>query len=267
MYIAMHDGVTYHVHISGEGEPIVLLHGFTGSHTSWSDITHSLQKNYQVIAIDLLGHGLSDIPLEPARYTIEEVQRDLHYILTELNLECVRLVGYSMGGRVALSFAIRYPKHVKQLILESSSPGLEAAIEREQRIQSDEQLARQIEERGIKWFAQYWGNIPLFQTQKQLHTAILEKVNAQRLNNRTLGLANSLRGMGTGRQPSYWEHIKALHMPVTLIVGELDVKYVQIAGSMKERLSHATIFNVKHAGHNVHLEQQDSFLSILKQVL
>jgi len=267
MYIRVHDGVNYNVQVDGDGEPVVFLHGFTGSSSSWKLIKQSLQAQYKIITIDLLGHGLTDAPSDSSRYAMENTTEDLNFICKQLELESIRLVGYSMGGRVALSFAIRYPKMVNKLILESSSPGLDLVDEREQRIKSDEQLAGYIEQKGIDWFAQYWSNITLFNSQKLLPDEIQQNINKERLKNSCLGLANSLRGLGTGRQPSYWNDLGQLSIPVTLIAGELDKKYVHIGEKMKEQFKLAQLHVVPEAGHNVHLEQPAAFLSLVTKAL
>ena len=267
MFIRVADGVRYYVHIEGEGPPVVFLHGFTGSHLTWQPVYTQLKQNYTTIAIDLLGHGLSDKPLSHTRYTIEHTNHDLNYIFKQLKLESVRLVGYSMGGRVALAFALHYPAHINMLILESASPGLHSEMERRARANTDDTLALSIEQKGLEWFADYWGNIPLFKTQKRLSVDTQAKLNQARLNNSSLGLANSLRGIGTGQQPSYWECLEELNKPVTLIVGEEDEKYVQLAKQMDAKLPNSTVFIVQHAGHNVHLEQPDQFIQEVVHVL
>lgn len=267
MYIRMPDHVNYYVHIEGEGPPVVLLHGFTGSHKTWQAVTAELHHQYQTISIDLLGHGQSDCPDNPSRYRMERTIEDLFYIMNKLKLESIRLVGYSMGGRVALAFATTYPGLIKLLVLESTSPGLNASTEREARIALDNSLATRIEQEGLEWFAQYWGDIPLFASQKHLSKAKQQQLFESRLNNNVLGLAHSLRGIGTGQQASYWQHLKKLNIPVTFIVGEYDEKYVNLARTMQQDVRQAQVIVIGQAGHNVHLEKPIQFLKEIKQVL
>lgn len=267
MYIRVPDNIKYYIHIEGEGPPVVLLHGFTGSHSTWRALTDELHQQYQTIAIDLLGHGRSDCPENKDRYRMDRTIEDLFYIINELKLESIRLVGYSMGGRVAIAFALTYPKLVKQLIVESSSPGLSLSSEREARVASDNSLATRIEQDGLAWFARYWGDIPLFASQKQLSKETQQQLVESRLNNNALGLANSLRGIGTGQQTSYWQRMKELIIPVTFIVGEYDEKYVTLARKMQEEVRQAQVIVIRQAGHNVHLEKPTQFLEKIKQVL
>ena len=122
--------------------PSYFLHGFTGSTTSWREITKLLKGNYQTIAVDLTGHGKSTIPEDIDRYSMDQQVEDLEELFTELSLDQFILVGYSMGGRVALAYTVRHSKRVSSLILESSSPGLKTEEEREERQEADRRLGR-----------------------------------------------------------------------------------------------------------------------------
>src|SRR5205807_809180 len=109
-----------------------------------------------------------------------------------------------------------------------ASPGLASATEREQRRQSDSALAERIEREGVKAFIDYWEQIPLFASQNSLPREKREALREQRLNNRARGLANSLRGVGTGAQPALHARLPELNLPALLIAGELDTKFCQI---------------------------------------
>src|SRR3954468_10424855 len=162
------DGIGYHVDIVGDGFPLVLLHGFTGDSTTWKPFFSQWSKEYKLIAIDIIGHGKTDSPQNLERYDIISVMRDIKQILAYLEIEKADFLGYSMGGRLALSFAIQYPSVIHKLVLESASPGLVTEQERENRRIQDHKLALFIRENGIKEFVEYWENIPLFSTQKNL---------------------------------------------------------------------------------------------------
>ena len=130
------DDVQYHIEIEGDGFPVVLLHGFTGDNTTWDGLRPYL-NDYRIIAVDLLGHGKTDCPEDQNRYRIEQAVSDLKFLLDSLNIHEAYILGYSMGGRLALAFTAAYPSMVKALILESSSPGLKTKEERKQRAESD----------------------------------------------------------------------------------------------------------------------------------
>ncbi|WP_377888070.1 2-succinyl-6-hydroxy-2,4-cyclohexadiene-1-carboxylate synthase [Alkalihalobacillus sp. R86527] len=253
------DGLQFHVEDRGEGDVIVLLHGFTGALENWRPFIEKWSDRYRCIAVDLIGHGKSSKPELPACYTMEAMSRYLKDILDQLNVKKANLVGYSMGGRFALSFAVQYPTYVKSLILESSSPGLETAEEREERIMKDRALSKRIDESGIEAFVSFWESLPLFQTQKRLPSSVQREIKDQRLANSKVGLINSLKGMGTGTQPSNWEQLPHLQHPILLLVGEEDKKFIRIANRMAERLPEGIVKKINGAGHTIHVEQPQIF--------
>jgi 2-succinyl-6-hydroxy-2,4-cyclohexadiene-1-carboxylate synthase len=251
---------------TGPLRTLVLLHGFTGSARSWESLLDDLvMPGMQVIALDMLGHGQSDAPGDPARYTMEHCQADIIATLQELGVDAGEaiLLGYSMGGRIALYSAFSH--FFRALILESASPGLASALEREQRRQSDIALADSIEQEGIVAFVERWENLPLFASQSKLPIEVREALHQQRLHNRTTGLANSLRGVGTGVQPALHEQLAKLDMPVMLIAGELDTKFCTIARQIAQQLPQAILHIVPGAGHTVHLEQPERFVHFVRE--
>ncbi|MFC7364433.1 MULTISPECIES: 2-succinyl-6-hydroxy-2,4-cyclohexadiene-1-carboxylate synthase [Bhargavaea] len=248
------------------GEPLVLLHGFTGSSLSWTAFADEF-GSYRLIMPDMTGHGNTDAPLGSDRYTMDEQVADLDALFTQLGLERFSLLGYSMGGRIAIGFAAAHPEKISRLILESTSPGLRTEDERKSRRESDGKLAAFIEREGIRAFTGRWENIPLFASQKRLPEDVRDRVRSGRLSNDPTGLAGSLRGIGTGNQPSYWDCLEQFGMPVTLITGALDEKYVKIAGDMARRLPDAHHVTVPDAGHTVHVENPARFATIVKEAL
>ncbi len=254
------NGMNYSYFIVGNGEPLLLFHGFTGSKNTWKPFIKKWSKFFTVIAIDLPGHGETESPELIDRYRIENVVEDIYTFLKKLNIDQTHLLGYSMGGRFALSFAMIYPEKVCSVILESSSPGLKTGTERLQRKEQDEKLARMIEEEGLIRFVQYWENIPLFQSQKRLSEEIQAHIRQERLAQNPHGLANSLRGMGTGVQPSWWNRLNELNIPTYIITGELDRKFYKIGLEMVAKLPKGEMFTILEAGHAVHVEKEISLV-------
>jgi 2-succinyl-6-hydroxy-2,4-cyclohexadiene-1-carboxylate synthase len=243
---------------------LVLLHGFTGSAAAWGHQLDAL-ANYglRIIALDLLGHGESDAPADPQRYAIECCQQDILAALQELGVSKNQaiLLGYSMGGRIALYTA--FSGFFRALILESASPGLDDPAEREQRRRNDEKLAASIEREGIPAFIEHWENLPLFASQKTLPIECRQALHRRRLQNSAAGLAQSLRGIGTGVQPPLYVRLPTLHIPVLLVAGELDTKFTAIARHMAQMLPQAQLHIVPGAGHTVHLERPEEFASLV----
>ncbi len=261
------NGVTYSYMIKGEGPALVLLHGFTGCKENWEFLIEQLAIQFTVIAVDLLGHGQTESPVDPKRYILQHVCRDLHDLLTQLGIVEAHLLGYSMGGRLALAFSVLYPSMVWSLILENSSPGLKSNQARQERIKADELLAMDILHDGLEAFVDKWERIPLFHSQQRLPKVVQDRIRAQRLRNVPIGLANSLRGMGTGKQPSFWDMLSSLQIPVLLLSGELDSKFSNIAEEMEKCIPDSTKYQIFDAGHAIHVEQPDFFGKIVMEFL
>ena len=246
-------------------QTLVLLHGFTGSAAGWGHQMDTLASyGLRIIALDLLGHGQSDAPEDAKRYSIENSQKDILAVLQALGVKQGHaiILGYSMGGRIALYTA--FSGYFRALILESSSPGLTAAAERAERRASDGVLAASIEREGVPAFVERWERIPLFASQKTLPSECREALHRQRLQNNATGLAQSLRGVGTGVQPSLDAQLPTLYIPVLLIAGELDAKFTTIAKRMAHALPQSQLHILPAAGHAVHLEQPQLFTSLVR---
>ena len=212
--------VNLNVKVTGSGPPIVVLHGFAGSMASWADFVQDAKKRYKVITVDLLGHGGSDFPKDPTRYSPEHSGSDIIAIMAKLGIDRACWLGYSMGGRLALLTAVSHPEKFTGLILEGASPGLSSAKERKQRARKDEAFAQRIVEKGIETFADYWESQGLFATQKRLPKEIREWLRQQRLANNPTGLANTLRAVGLGTQPSVHKSLPSLTDSSTMRHGE-----------------------------------------------
>jgi len=266
MYVKVRD-ISYFVEIVGDGFPLVLLHGFTGDRTSWNSFVKQWSLSRKCICIDIIGHGKTDSPENSNRYEIQSVVQDINSIIENLKLDVVDVLGYSMGGRLALSFAMEFPEKVRKLVLESSSPGLKTAEERNRRQIQDERLANQILEHGIEEFVYYWENIPLFSSQKELALQEQQIIREQRLQNSPVGLSNSLKGMGTGVQPSYWDKLSLFESDTLLITGAMDEKFCIIAEKMVFSMKNAQWMKVDGCGHAIHVEHSEKFGTIVNGFL
>lgn len=260
-------GLDVHVEIDGDDHlpVIVLLHGFTGSTKTWQDVIQAWKGRFRTVAIDLIGHGRTSKPSEVARYAMEEQIHDLDEIFHQLKLDYFILLGYSMGGRTALAYAVAHPEKVQRLILESASPGLQEEDDRKQRKAADDQLADQIIKNGLLSFVDKWENIPLFHSQRALDEETRRSIRQERLSQKEIGLANSLRGMGTGCQRSYWDEIENLDFPVLLITGEFDKKFINISREMVQYFPNGIHKTILGAGHAIHVEKPDIFATMIEK--
>jgi 2-succinyl-6-hydroxy-2,4-cyclohexadiene-1-carboxylate synthase len=233
---------------------LVLLHGFTHTGASWDPVRAALGERYRAVAPDIRGHGTAS-EVEPV--ALEAVIVD---VAAAARSDAFTLVGYSMGGRIAIHLALTLPARVQRLVLIGASPGLADPDERAARRAADDVLADEIEGMGIDAFVARWGQTPVLAGQPPQVRAL---VDADRLRNTPAGLARALRGLGTGALHSVWDRLGELSMPVTLVVGERDAKFRAIAADMARRIPNAEIVTVPGAGHAVHLEAPDAVAALL----
>lgn len=223
---------------------LVLVHGFTQTGRSWDPLLPAL-RHHEVLAIDAPGHGAN---------------AERHARLPEIGRLLGRYgpatyIGYSMGGRMCLHVP---PSAMTGLVLISATAGIDDEDERAARRASDEALARRIETIGVDAFLDEWLELPLFAGLSP------DAANRQaRLENTASGLASSLRLAGTGAQVPRWDRLHELTVPVLVVAGALDARFVAIAERLSSALPNAELAIVEDAGHTVHLEQPDSFLDLL----
>lgn len=259
-YIDGGEGVGLRAAVHGDptpNPPLVLVHGFMGSAAGWGPLAARLAARRQVIAPDLVGHGGSWAPSDPAEYAVERVAERLARLAEALGASGADWLGYSMGGRILLAGVAGGVIRPRRLILESTTPGLEGEAERAERRAADEDRARRLVRDGIEPFVDGWLGGPLFAT---LPGAVRPRARAVRLGNRPEAMAAALRGGGTGSQPSQWPHLARITVPTLLITGDLDRKFTRLAHRMAAALPHAVPVSVAGAGHAVHLEVPEQWL-------
>lgn len=261
------EGLTLHLERDGHGSPLLLLHGFTGSGATWDSLRATLRDRFEIITVDLPGHGRSSAPPDPVRYSLRRTADDLAHVLDAFDIGHAAALGYSMGGRAALQLALAHPARICALILEGASPGIAGVAERSARVAADEALAAAIGRDGMEAFVDRWERLPLWESQSALPAATRAGLRAERLGQRAEGLAGALRGAGAGVEPPVTERLVELSMPVLLIAGALDARYVALGRAMAERFPDARLEVVPDAGHAVHLERPDAFAALVADFL
>jgi 2-succinyl-6-hydroxy-2,4-cyclohexadiene-1-carboxylate synthase len=245
-------------------QPIILfLHGFMGNCHDFDQVINNLGE-FCCLMVDLPGHGQTKVQ-QDSDYQMPNVALALTRLLAELEIKQCILVGYSLGGRIALYLAIHFPQYFQGVILESASPGLSNQLERDRRIIQDYQLAAQLESSDLADFIQQWYSQPLFASFVQ-HPNYPQAI-ARRLGNDSYKLAKSLRLIGLGTQPTLWNSLEKLQLPLLLMVGELDAKFVMINQMMAQSYPQASLQIVEGAGHNVHFEYPAKFRKLLKHFI
>ncbi len=233
---------------------VVLVHGFTQTLVSWAPLADALSDTFQMIRVDLPGHGGSapvDLGFAETAAAIGEAGGRATY------------VGYSMGGRLCLRLAADRPDLVQALVLVGASPGLADPAERAARREADDALATEIERQGTTAFLQRWLAQPLFAT----FTPTAEDLAARRANT-SAGLATALRRLGTGVQEPLWSRLSGLSMPVLAIAGQDDARYARVAEEMADAIGvNAQVVAIAGAGHTAHLERPAGFCRLLTAFL
>ncbi len=242
---------------------IIFLHGFLGSGSDWAPMARQLENDYCCILVDLPGHGESDIEANgnPDLFFTETVDALAEELGRSATPEPCFLVGYSMGGRIALSLLLRHPELFEKAIIVSASPGLRTEEERLSRQESDEGVARKIE-RNFEGFIEAWYEQPLFASLKS--RPIFKEVESERKINDPSNLALALRLLGTGRQPSAWNELQKNRVPIQFFAGEKDLKFVEIGRQMVNLCPDSSLELFVECGHTLHLENRELFLDCLR---
>lgn len=253
------NGVRLEVRSGGQGTPLLLLHGFTGRGASWGPHLPAFQRSHRTIVVDLLGHGRSDAPADPARYAVERQADDLAALARAVGARPADILGYSMGARIALALAVHHPAVVRRLVLESPSAGIADHAERDRRRAADEALAETIERDGVPAFVDRWEGQPMFASHATLPVAAREGLRRQRLGHTPAGLANALRGGGQGAMTPFQHRLGEVRAPTLVVVGSLDPVGSQRATVVAGGIPGARIEVVEGAGHTPHLERPAAF--------
>ncbi len=258
-------GIQYYWEVCGNGKPLVCLHGFAEDHTTWKNFQ---LQGYSLYKIDLIGHGQTDAPPEKYYYELPVLLEHLRQILREIVPEDqYALLGYSMGGRLALAYALTYPEEVAEIILESSSWGIGDLEIKQARLKQDQGLAEKILLKGINWFQSYWAELPIFASQKKLPKPVWQEIQQRRRQNSALALANTLWGTGQGVFPYYGEQVKSFERPILYICGSLDAKYRALGQQMAAANSRICCKIMDGVGHNVHLEAPEAYQKTVQEFL
>lgn len=256
--ITLKNGTIIAYEEAGEGQPIVLLHGYCGSHQYWDEIMPSLSKKNRVIALDLPGHGASSA-IE-GEYSMEQLAAGVAELLDELKLSQVHLFGHSLGGYVSLAFAERYSERLYTLgLLHSTSfPDGEAA--QANRTKAAEAVAAD----GINPFVD--GLIPKLFTESHRLSMSEQLTKAIKI-----GYGTSPEGaigcaFGMKIRPDRTTVLEQLDKPILLLAGERDevIPAERRFPVSKKNVAAHTLGNVAHMGM---IEAPNAFAAALVQFL
>lgn len=248
------------IHSSSIRKPVLfMLHGFMGSGKVFEHLTDPLKKRFTPVTVDLAGHGKTTTKPDASNYSVDVQTAQLKSVFDRFRCDKFFLYGYSMGGRLALQFATRYPEVISGLCIESSHDGIQNSTERAERKQADDANAELIE-KDYKRFISRWAALPLFASTPE---RFKEKYHRISESQDPLSMAASLRGFGSGVMPGIGEEVKSLKIPVHYLAGEADKKYVSIMQDMHERTPHSVLTKAREAGHRIHTDQPGILLETL----
>ncbi len=229
---------------------LVALHGFTETDQVWSDF---FADHLAVRCPVLPGHGGKPCP--PGTTLASTAAGLARHLAPEGGDD---LLGYSLGGRVALQLALDHPGRVRRLVLISSGPGIADAVERAKRRRRDERLAQMLEEDGISPFTSWWESTPALKPARPLSRVVDESLRSLRLNQDPLCLAGVLRHLSHGTMEDLAPRLASLTIPVLLIAGDSDVAYCQRMREMAAALPNSRLQIIADSGHAVHREKPEA---------
>lgn len=257
-----------HSYVDGASGPtVVFLHGFMGTGADWEPVSERFAEEFRCVFVDLPGHGGSVEALKDVEVGVEAMAEAVVETLEVLGdaADAFHLVGYSMGGRVALALALLYPDRVSRLVMESASPGIRQKKERQERAAQDDERARRIRQEGLVAFLEDWYALPLFESFRE-HSRY-EEALARRREGDGERLAEVIRQMSPGRQPDLWPRLPEVGCPTLLGTGAEDPKYPAIVEQMGEAIPEAEVAIAEGCGHNVHFERPTWFVETVSDFL
>ncbi|MEH2183612.1 2-succinyl-6-hydroxy-2,4-cyclohexadiene-1-carboxylate synthase [Nostoc sp.] len=256
----------YYLNININKFIIMFLHGFMGNINEFDEAIKFLTEDFSYLILDIPGHGKTEVVGGDEYYKIEPTAQAIINLLDELKIDKCHLMGYSMGGRLGLYLTLNFPERFIKVVLESASPGLATEAERLERVRRDAQIAiklsRSIIQTDFAAFLSNWYNQPIFGYIKN-HPEY-DRMVESRLQNNPQELDKSLRFMGTGCQPSLWGKLQCNKIPMLLLVGEYDQKFIFINTKMAKICEFTQIKIISNAGHNIHFENTLAFVENIK---
>jgi 2-succinyl-6-hydroxy-2,4-cyclohexadiene-1-carboxylate synthase len=247
---------------------LVALHGFTGGGGDFAPLAKTWAE-WRWSSPDLPGHAPD--PKDPGApnddCSLVASLGFLDSVIPEKPAQANILLGYSLGGRLALRYALTRPGRIAALVLIGTSPGILDEADRQQRRDEDDRLAQKILTNGVKTFLYEWQQQPLIASQARLPMPWQLAMREQRARLRAEGLAASLRNFGQGVVEPVWDRLGELPMPVLICAGAEDEKYVGLARKMTAACPQAELLIVPAAGHMAHLENLSAFAAGLRAFL
>jgi 2-succinyl-6-hydroxy-2,4-cyclohexadiene-1-carboxylate synthase len=242
--------------------PLLLLHGWMGSCEDYEEIVARLRSRFYCIAIDLPGHGKTEVVGGDLGYGFVNTALGIIQLLDRLAIDRCAIAGYSFGGRLALYLALEFPDRFDKVMLESTSPGLATEFDRQTRIIQDWQIIDRLETENFADFVRDWYRQPIF-TGIDKHPNFEDLIHRRIATNQTSNLIKSIEHAGLGMQPYLANRLKVHPRSISLIVGGLDRKFVDLNREIDRESQISTLEIVPNCSHNVHFQQPQVWIDCL----
>lgn len=258
MPIARINGIKIYYEDAGSGRPLVLVHGFSCGIRSWDPQVRSLSRSSRVITYDVRGFGISEAPESAQAYSQSLSVADLAALLEHLGIQRAAVGGLSMGGNIALNFALTYPDRVSALIIADTGAGSDDTAEW---IAGAHRYADAAERGGVEAFADLACANPLFARYIEQGPDCERFIRACLMTHRARGIAHTAREVLSKRPTIYSLERKLgeLRVPTLLIVGEHDAPCVKVHAFMARTISGARSIVLPGVGHLSNLEAPETF--------
>lgn len=266
MRMTLDDGVTWSVEVQGDGQAMLLLHGFTGSGVTFRRWLGDTVAGWRTVSPDLLGHGRSDAP-DARRHAVEQQAADLATLLDRLGATPATVIGYSFGARVALRLALDHPGIIDRLVLLSPSGGITDPTARAARVAADARWVHLLRSTSMDAFVDAWAAQPIFASLATAPVDVRTRLRRERVTNHAEGLARSLEGAGQGVMEPLGPHLARIDVPTLVVSGDLDTVGTDRAASVAAGMMHAQHIRLSAVGHTPHIEDPDALAAVVRPAL
>ena len=266
MPIASLNGISLYYEAAGSGSPLVLVHGYACGVRSWDPQVRAFSRSRRVITYDVRGHGITEAPEDPAAYSQDISVQDLRDLLTHLKIRRAVIGGLSMGGNIALNFALAHPEMTSRLIVADTGAGSDQSGDW---TAGSRAYAEALDARGMEAFADLACASPLFARYVNSSPTAERFIRSCLMTHRARGLAHTAREVLIKRPSIYAlePRLRRLRVPTLLIVGEHDEACLKTHRFMADCIKGSTHVMIRNVGHLSNLEAPAAFNAAVKRFL
>src|SRR6266540_4648318 len=245
------NGIEIDYEVSGDGPPVLLSHGYSATRRMWDGQHQALGDAYTVISWSMRGHGQTESPGDPSKYSADLTVADMAALLRHVGAGRAVIGGLSLGGYASLGFNLAHPEMVRALVICDSGPGYRNAEARAAWNQRAHERAAELESRGLD---------ALSGRSREMREAASFHGSAQ-------GLAHAARGMLAQRDSRVIDGIPSITVPTLVIVGDQDQPFLAPCEYMAKKIPGARLEVIAGAGHSSNLDQPGAFNRVLREFL